>query len=131
MKNDMKNGYETPWNTKVIKMRTNASFIYYSGAWKGLSEIVVVNLSRQKRLSSFCFTLVSSPTIFEGTSYVNNALCRILAPRTGLKFVIEYVGSLPYGIWSCLILQRTHTHSFEERQHIAIPLSLQFQYKPS
>jgi hypothetical protein len=58
VKNDVKNGYEAPWNAKIIKMRTNASFIYYSGAWKGLSEIVVVNLSQQKRLSSFFFCFI-------------------------------------------------------------------------
>jgi fatty acid synthase subunit alpha, fungi type len=40
---------------------------------------------------NWLFALVSSPTIVQGTSYIDNALCHILAPRAGQKFVIEYV----------------------------------------
>jgi hypothetical protein len=88
VKNDVKNGYEAPWNAKIIKMRTNASFIYYSGAWKGLSEIVVVNLSQQKRLSSFFFLFYFHiPQLFS-LRLLNPAVVQELLQRAGAPALI-------------------------------------------
>lgn len=96
--------------------------------------------------------LISSPTVVQGTSYVDNALRRILVPRAGQKVVVKYTGSLPlsvtvygaarsYGehvpIFKALsIVFNPETKLidltlFEERQDVPVPLSLQFQYCPS
>ena len=44
---------------------------------------------------NWLFALISSPTIVQDTSYVDNALCCILVPRAGQKVVVKYAGSLP------------------------------------
>jgi hypothetical protein len=64
----VKNGYETPWDVKIIKMRTNTSYIYYSGAWKGLF-----------------YTCLCS----------RDFICPYCSMPYPCTFVIEYVGSLP------------------------------------
>jgi fatty acid synthase subunit alpha len=102
---------------------------------------------------NWLFALVSS-TIVQDTSYVDNALRRILVPRAGQKVVVKYAGSLPSSV---TVYGATRSYGevehkpnfkafgiifnpetklidltlFEERQDVAIPLSLQFQYCPS
>jgi fatty acid synthase subunit alpha, fungi type len=101
---------------------------------------------------NWLFALVSSPTIVQGTSYVDNTLRRILAPRAGQKVVVKYAGSLPSSVTIYGAARSYGEHIptfkalsivfnpetklidltlFEERQKTAVPLSLQFQYCPS
>jgi fatty acid synthase subunit beta len=101
---------------------------------------------------NWLFGLISSPTIVQGTSYVDNALRRILVPRAGQKVVVKYAGSLPLSVTvygaarsygerlptfkALSIVFNPETKLidltlFEERRDVAVPLSLQFQYCPS
>lgn len=101
---------------------------------------------------SWLRALVSSTTIVQGTSYVDNPLRRILAPRAGQKVVVEYLGSAPsfisiygaarsYGdhiddfkaveIKYDVKTKRINVSMFEERLGSSIPLVLQFVYNPS
>ena len=101
---------------------------------------------------NWLFALISSPTVFQGTSYVHKALRRILVPRAGQKVVVKYAGSLPLSVIvygaalsyvehiptfkALSIVFKSETKiidltMFEEHQDVAIPLSLQFQYCPS
>ena len=101
---------------------------------------------------NWLFALVSSPTIIQGTSYVDNALRRILAPRAGQRVEVKYAGSLPLSVTvyggarsygehiptfkalSIVFSPKTKLIDltlFEERRNVAVPLSLQFQYCPS
>jgi len=101
---------------------------------------------------NWLFALVSSPTIVQGTSYVDNALRRILVPRAGQTVVLKYAGSLPSSVTVYGAARSYGEHipafkainivfnaetklidvtMFEERQDVAVPLSLQFQYCPS
>jgi fatty acid synthase subunit beta len=101
---------------------------------------------------SWIRALVTSNIIVQGTSYIDNPLRRILAPRAGQKIVVKYTGSTPtsitvygaarsygdhiQGFKSLEIIYKKATQGidvtlFEERQGSSIPLSLQFVYKPS
>ena len=101
---------------------------------------------------NWLFALVSSPTVVQGASYVDNALRRILAPRTGQKVIVKYIGSLPSSVTVYGAARSYGGHMptfkalsivfnpetkliditmFEERQDAAVPLSLQFKYCPS
>ncbi|KAJ3517947.1 hypothetical protein NLJ89_g178 [Agrocybe chaxingu] len=101
---------------------------------------------------SWLRALVTSTTVVQGTSYIDNPLRRILVPRVGQKVVIKYSGSEPssvtvygaarsYGehISSFKALEVVYVPEtklinltlFEERRGSSIPLTLQFQYKPS
>ena len=101
---------------------------------------------------NWLFALISSPTIVQGSSYVDNALRRILVPRVGQKVVVKYAGSLPLSmtVYGAARSYGEHVPTFkalnivfnpetklidvtlfEERQDVAVPLSLQFQYCPS
>ena len=42
--------------------------------------------------------LITSNLIVQGTSYIDNPLCCILAPRAGQKIVVKYSGSTPASI---------------------------------
>ncbi|KAF5382044.1 hypothetical protein D9615_004428 [Tricholomella constricta] len=91
--------------------------------------------------------LVASPTIVQGTSYIDNPLRRILAPRAGQKVVVTSTSVTFYGAarsygphkpdFKALELQYTASTQaidvtlFEERQGVSVPLCLQFHYKPS
>ena len=98
---------------------------------------------------NWLFALISSPTIVQGTSYVDNALCRILVPQTGQKVLVKYAGSLPLSVTVYGAARSYGEHIptfkalsivfnpetklidltlFEERQDVAVPLLLQFQY---
>jgi len=101
---------------------------------------------------NWLFALISSPTVVQDTSYVDNALRRILVPRAGQKVVVKYAGSLPLSVTVHGAARSYGEHIpafkalnivfnpetklidltlFEERQDVAVPLSLQFQYCPS
>ena len=101
---------------------------------------------------NWLFGLISSPTVVQGTSYVDNALRRILVPRAGQKVVVKYAGSLPLSVtvYGAARSYGEHVPSFkalsivfnpetkvidlilfEDRQDVSVPLSLQFQYYPS
>ena len=101
---------------------------------------------------NWLFALISSPTVVQDTSYVDNALRRILVPRAGQKVVVKYAGSLPLSVTVYGATRSYGEHIptfktlsivfnpetklidltlFEERQDVAVPLSLQFQYCPS
>ena len=101
---------------------------------------------------NWLFALISSPTVVQGSSYVDNALRRILVPRVGQKVVVKYAGSLPLSmtVYGAARSYGEHVPTFkalnivfnpetklidvtlfEERQDVAVPLSLQFQYCPS
>ena len=47
---------------------------------------------------NWLFALISSPTVVQGTSYVDNALRRILVPQAGQKVVVKYPGSLSLSV---------------------------------
>lgn len=96
--------------------------------------------------------LLLTPTLVQGTSYVDNPMRRLLAPRAGQKVVVSSDGSVPssltifgaarsYGKHDAAFkaVEITFTASsstigvtiFEERRGSSLPLQLQFQYKPS
>lgn len=95
---------------------------------------------------------VSSTTIVQGSSYINNPMRRILVPRSGQKVVVKSDGSVPtavtfYGAarsfgkhnpeFKALEIKfdsaskLIHVTMFEDRRNVSVPLGLQFQYKPS
>ncbi|KAK7446754.1 fatty acid synthase alpha subunit Lsd1 [Stygiomarasmius scandens] len=95
--------------------------------------------------------LISSTTIVQGTSYVNNPLRRLLIPRPNQKVVIALNGSVPssvtlygaarsYGVHKpelkaveILFNDKTNVIDltmFEDRHDASVPLHLQFLYKP-
>lgn len=94
--------------------------------------------------------LIASKIIVQGTSYIDNPLRRVLAPRRGQKFVVRLNGSQPsvtvYGAArSCgehlpgfkaleiIFNPKTSVINvtiFEERRESSIPLALQFRYYP-
>ena len=100
--------------------------------------------------STWLRALVTSKTIVRGTSYVDNPLRRVLAPRRGQKYVVRLNGSQPslavYGAarsygqhipgFKALEIMFSPKTSlidvtiFEERRGSSIPLALQFQYHP-
>ena len=100
---------------------------------------------------NWLFALISSPTIVQGTSYVNNTLHHILIPQTGQKVLVKYAGSLPLSVTIYGAARSYGEHIptfkalsivfnpetklidltlFEEHQDVAVPLLLQFQYCP-
>ena len=100
---------------------------------------------------NWLFTLISSPTVVQGTSYVDNALRCILVPQAGQKVVVKNAGSLPLSVTVYGAARSYGEHIptfkalsvvfnpqtklidltlFEEHQDVAVSLSLQFQYCP-
>lgn len=96
--------------------------------------------------------LLTSSTIVQGTSYIDNPIQRLLAPRPYQKVVVKFNGSTPdslvvygaarsYGehkvdfkaveITFDHAAQRIDVTLFEDRRDVSVPLYLQFQYKPS
>lgn len=96
--------------------------------------------------------LVSSSTIVQGTSYIDNPIRRLLAPRADQRVVVSYSGSTPASVTVYggarsygehkpefkaveIIFQPTSgaisITIFEDRRDVSVPLALQFQYKPS
>lgn len=101
---------------------------------------------------SWLRALLTSKTIVRGSSYLDNALQRLLAPRRGQKVVVAYSDSVPttvtfyggarsYGphieIFKAVEIVYTASSKaievtvFEERGGVSVPLSLHFIYKPS
>jgi fatty acid synthase subunit alpha, fungi type len=95
---------------------------------------------------------ITFPTFVQGGLFVDNPIRRILAPRAGQKIVITIAGGLPESviIYGAARSHGTHKSAFkaveikydassklidmtmyEDRQDISVPLSLQFEYKPS
>jgi fatty acid synthase subunit alpha len=95
------------------------------------------------------FTLT---TIVQGTSYIDNPICRLLAPRCGQQVDISFEGSSPTALTVFGAARSYDVHKlsfkaieikfnaasslidvtiFEDRRDISVPLSLQFQYRPS
>lgn len=101
---------------------------------------------------SWLRALLTSKIIVQGTSYIENPLRRILAPRVGQKVVVKYSGSVPVSVGfygsarsygehipdfkavEIVYSEKTKAIAvtmFEERTGSSIPLTLQFQYTPS
>lgn len=95
--------------------------------------------------------LVTSKTIVQGTSYIDNPIRRLLAPRSGQRVVVAYEDSSPVSVtvygaarsygahipgFKAVEIKYNYTSQliditiFEERRDVAVPLSLQFQYRP-
>lgn len=47
---------------------------------------------------NWLFAFISSPTVVQGTSYIDNPLRRILVPRAGQRVVVKYAGPLPLSV---------------------------------
>ena len=96
--------------------------------------------------------IVRSEFVVQGTSYIANSLRRVLVPRAGQKIVFRLLGDQPnqFSIYGAARSFRQHQPDFlaadirydvssrlinltlfEERQHDAVPLYLQFKYGPS
>jgi fatty acid synthase subunit alpha, fungi type len=96
---------------------------------------------------SWLRALLTSDTIVQGTSYIDNPIHRLLAPRRGQKVVVTptsinvYGAARSYGrhidgFKAVEILYTPSSHLiditiFEERLDVSVPLSLHFEYKPS
>jgi fatty acid synthase subunit alpha len=91
--------------------------------------------------------LLSSPTIVQGTSYVDNPIRRLLSPRRGQKVTVSPTSITVYGAarsygphkngFKALEIIYTPVSGlidvtiFKERREVSVPLSLHFQYMPS
>lgn len=96
--------------------------------------------------------LLTSTTIVQGTSYIDNPIRRLFAPRQGQKIVIDMDGKLPVSVavYGAARSHGQHKASFkaveisydkaqhlvnvtlfEDRRDVSVPLILQFLYKPS
>ena len=101
---------------------------------------------------SWLRALLTSSTIVRGSSYVDNPIRRLLAPRNGQKVVVHLKGSTPTGVEVFGSIRSYGTQKvdfkavqikytpgtkviditvFEERRGVAIPLSMKFTYVPS
>jgi len=101
---------------------------------------------------SWLRALLTSSTIVRGSSYIDNPIRRLLAPRTGQKVVIHLEGATPTGVdvfgairsygpqkedFNAVKIRYTPGTGaiditvFEERRGIAVPLSMKFNYVPS
>ena len=96
--------------------------------------------------------LLVSPTIVQGTNYVDNPLRRLFAPRKHQRAVIDFENGSPVGVSlygsarsygehkpDFKAVETTYDSAtqtidvlvFEDRRDSAVPLHLKFQYKPS
>lgn len=101
---------------------------------------------------SWLRALLTSSTIVRGSSYVDNPIRRLLAPRTGQQVVIHLEGLAPVGIEVFGAIRSHGTRKenfkavevkytprtkaiditiFEERRGAAVPLYMKFNYVPS
>ena len=90
---------------------------------------------------------MTSPTIIQGTSYIDNPIRRLLFPRRGQKAIVSLTSITVYGVarsygphkngFKAVEIIYTPTSGlidvtiFEERREVSVPLLLHFQYKPS
>ncbi|KAJ7067175.1 fatty acid synthase [Mycena amicta] len=132
-------------------------------ATEGKNEVVYEFVGRLPKTSVWLETLAgpelgwlraltTSTTIVQGTSYIDNPIKRLLAPRTGQKIVVGYNGGSPVSVTVFGAARSYGEHKtafkaveikyspasnliditiFEDRREVSVPLSLQFQYKPS
>lgn len=96
--------------------------------------------------------LVGSTSIVQGSSYISNPIRRLFAPRPFEKVVVglsngqptsivAYGGARSYGVHdpdfkAAEVTYHSSTNLidvtiFEERRQVSVPLTLQFEYKPS
>jgi fatty acid synthase subunit alpha, fungi type len=91
--------------------------------------------------------LLTSVTIVQGTSYINNPIRRLLTPHRGQKVVVSPTSVNVYGAarsygphidrFKAVEISYTSSSSliditiFEERRGVSVPPSLHFEYKPS
>ncbi|KAJ6477506.1 fatty acid synthase, partial [Mycena sanguinolenta] len=96
--------------------------------------------------------LARSTTIVQGNSYVDNPMRRLLAPRPGQKVVVAHDGTSPSSVTIYGAARSYGPHKaefkaveiiyapesklisvtmFEDRRDVSVPLTLQFEYKPS
>jgi Fatty acid synthase meander beta sheet domain len=92
---------------------------------------------------SWLRTLLTSVTIAQGTSYIDNPIQRLLAPRPYQKVVVSPTsvivhgavlsfGSHKDGFKVVVILYKPSSgHIFEECRSVSLPPLLHFEYKPS
>lgn len=101
---------------------------------------------------SWLKALLTSKTICQGRAYIDNPLCRALAPRRGQRVVVDIEGGSPisvavYGAGRSYGLHKsgfkaveiTYAASsslinvtfVEDRQDVSVPLLFQFKYVPS
>ena len=96
---------------------------------------------------SWLRALLTSVTIVQGTSYIDNPIRRLLVPRCGQRVVVSptslnvYGAARSYGphkegfkaveIVYTSSSGRIDTTIFEERRDVSVPLPLHFEYKPS
>jgi fatty acid synthase subunit alpha len=132
----------------VVRTETEISVVYeFSSQLPDTSEWLETLSGREL---TWLHALVTSKTIVQGTSYVDNPLRRVLAPRRGQKFVVRLKCSQPsvtvYGAarsygehlpgfkaLEIIFSPKTSVINvtiFEERRGSCIPLTLQFRYHP-
>jgi fatty acid synthase subunit beta len=96
--------------------------------------------------------LLTSRTIVQGNSYIDNPVRRLLAPRPSQRVVVKYADSFPTAITFYGAARNYGQHKadfkavdvryepstklihltvYEERRNVAVPLRLQFRYVPS
>src|SRR3984957_18178288 len=96
--------------------------------------------------------LLCSPIIVQDTSYIDNPVRRLLAPRSGQKVVVALADSFPLSVTVYGAARSYSTHKktfkaveiryeaaskminvtiFEDRRDVSVPLQLQFIYQPS
>ncbi|KAF8145267.1 hypothetical protein K438DRAFT_1992005 [Mycena galopus ATCC 62051] len=101
---------------------------------------------------SWLRALAISTTIVQGTSYIDNPMGRLLAPRPGQKVVVTYDSTSPSSATVYGAARSYDEHKpafktveikfapasklidvtmFEDRRDVSVPLTLQFKYKPS
>jgi fatty acid synthase subunit alpha len=96
---------------------------------------------------SWLRALLTSVTIVQGTSYIDNPIRRLLAPRPGQKVIASPTSVIVHGATRSFSFHKDgfravdilYTPSsgriditiFEERRGVSVPLLLHFEYKPS
>ncbi|RDB25744.1 Fatty acid synthase subunit alpha [Hypsizygus marmoreus] len=96
---------------------------------------------------SWLRALIASPTVVQGTAYIDNPIRRLLAPRAEQKVVVKpdsvilFGAARSYGAhkpdFKALEIKFDASSKlidvtiFEDRRDVSVPLLLQFQYKPS
>ncbi|KAH8117927.1 fatty acid synthase [Phellopilus nigrolimitatus] len=100
---------------------------------------------------SWLRALLASPTIVQGTSYVDNPLRRLFAPRANQKVVVQLKNGVPASVALFGSARSFGEHKpefkavevkyddaskeigvtiFEDRRNVSVPLSLVFTYRP-
>jgi fatty acid synthase subunit beta len=134
-----------PWLTCMKSVVTGNEITYTLGEQLPNPSCWLETLAGPKL--SWLRALLTSVTIVQGTSYINNPMHRLLAPRRGQKVVVSpssvnvYGAARSYGAHDDRFkaVQILYSSSsgriditiFEERRGVSVPLSLHFEYKPS